>query len=96
MEDAATAEISRSQLWQWVKHGVRTVETKVVTREYVFKLLDEEVAKIESQLGSKFASTKYPQAKRYLASQITGQEYSEFITTLLYDAITSVQNSPKI
>jgi len=95
MEDAATAEISRSQLWQWVKHGVRT-ETKVVTREYVLKLLDEEVAKIENQLGSNFATTKYPQAKRYLASQITGQEYSEFITTLLYDAITSVQNSPKI
>ena len=43
-EDAATAEISRSQLWQWVRHNSKTAEGTVITKEYVQKLLDEEVS----------------------------------------------------
>ncbi|CAG8727134.1 24094_t:CDS:2 [Cetraspora pellucida] len=97
MEDAATAEISRSQLWQWAKHGSRTADGKTVTAEYLLKLLDEELAKLERHLGhQKFAASKYGLAKRYLASQITGKEYSEFLTTLLYDEITSVYNRAKL
>ncbi|CAG8811360.1 15851_t:CDS:1, partial [Racocetra fulgida] len=97
MEDAATAEISRSQLWQWAKHGSRTADGKIITAEYLLKLLDEELAKLEKQLGhQKFAASKYGLAKRYLASQITGKEYSEFLTTLLYDEITSVYNRAKL
>jgi malate synthase len=45
MEDAATAEISRSQLWQWVRHNARTREGRVITAEWVAQCLDEEVAK---------------------------------------------------
>ncbi|CAG8612515.1 1029_t:CDS:2, partial [Paraglomus occultum] len=97
MEDAATAEISRSQLWQWVKHRSRTADGKTVTPEYLIKLLDEEVGKIEKQLGAqRFGQTKYTLAKRYLASQITGKEYAEFITTLLYPEITGVHQKAKI
>ncbi|CAG8451295.1 2457_t:CDS:2 [Ambispora gerdemannii] len=93
MEDAATAEISRSQLWQWAKHHARTTDNKIVTPEYLLKLLDEEVASIEKGLGpGKFNATKYPQAKRYLASQITGKDYAEFLTTLLYSEIISTQS----
>ena len=44
MEDAATAEISRSQIWQWVRHGK-------VTRERVLEVLDEEMAKIRAEVG---------------------------------------------
>ncbi|CAJ0824734.1 2897_t:CDS:2 [Entrophospora sp. SA101] len=96
MEDAATAEISRSQLWQWAKHRARTIEGKVITGEYLLKLLDEEVTNLERQIGpQKFGSTKYILAKRYLASQIAGKDYSDFITTLLYDEITTVNNNIK-
>jgi malate synthase len=42
MEDAATAEISRSQLWQWVRHGARTAEGTTITADWVARLLDEE------------------------------------------------------
>lgn len=42
MEDAATAEISRSQLWQWVRHGARTAEGRMVTADWVAQLLNEE------------------------------------------------------
>ncbi|CAG8618884.1 2623_t:CDS:2 [Ambispora leptoticha] len=97
MEDAATAEISRSQLWQWAKHHARTDENKTVTPEYLLKLLDDEVAKIEKKLGpEKFNATKYPQAERYFASQITGKDYAEFLTTLLYPEIISAQDKPKL
>ncbi|CAG8511243.1 565_t:CDS:2 [Diversispora eburnea] len=97
MEDAATAEISRSQLWQWVRHSSRTVEGKIITPEYINKLLEEEMNKIEKQLGpQQFSASKYLLAKRYLASQITGKEYSEFLTTLLYDEIIEVQNKAKL
>ncbi|KAG9297906.1 hypothetical protein G9A89_002614 [Geosiphon pyriformis] len=97
MEDAATAEISRSQLWQWAKHRALTAEKKIITPEYLLKLLDEEVGKIEKELGSeKFIATKYPKAKKYLASQIASQDYAEFLTTLLYPEITTIQNKSKI
>ena len=42
MEDAATAEISRSQLWQWVRHQARTAEGRQVTADWVAQLLEEE------------------------------------------------------
>jgi len=97
MEDAATAEISRSQLWQWAKHRSRTTDGTTVTAGYLLKLLDEEVAKLQEQLGAqRYQATKYDLAKRYFAKQITGDEYSEFLTTLLYDDITSIQNKAKI
>ena len=45
MEDAATAEISRSQIWQWVRHGARTREGAPVTAEWVVALLGDETDK---------------------------------------------------
>jgi malate synthase len=90
MEDAATAEISRSQLWQWAHHRSVTAEGKVITPEYLNKILDEEIAELQKSLGARFASTKYLKAKEFLASQMIGEEYSDFITTLLYDEITDI------
>jgi malate synthase len=47
MEDAATAEISRSQLWQWVRHNARTAEGQVINAAWVSQLLDEETDKFK-------------------------------------------------
>ena len=46
MEDAATAEISRAQIWQWLKHKEKTVDRKEITVEYFNKLLKEELKQI--------------------------------------------------
>lgn len=46
MEDLATVEISRSQLWQWVRHGVRTAGGHTITPEYVNALLEEDVSSV--------------------------------------------------
>jgi malate synthase len=83
MEDAATAEVSRAQLNQWVKHGVTTSEGTKVTAQYVSRLLDEEVAKIKKSGGS----GKYDMAAEYLRPEITNQSYHDFLTTLLYPSI---------
>ncbi|CAO3647315.1 unnamed protein product [Mucor fragilis] len=96
MEDAATYEISRSQLWQWARHQPTTVEGKKVTGELNLKLLDEEIEKIKQQLGSKYANTKYEAAKAAFASNLTGERYDDFVTTMLYDSIVTVSPQAKL
>ncbi|KAK5073655.1 hypothetical protein LTS08_002247 [Lithohypha guttulata] len=87
MEDAATAEVSRSQLWQWCRHGVKTSEGKTMTKDYALKLLHEQADELASkaQKGNKFQL-----AARYFESQVTGEDYADFLTSLLYNEITSV------
>lgn len=86
MEDAATAEVSRSQLWQWSKHGVTTNEGKKIDKQYALKLLYEQADKLEKE-GPK--GNKYQLAAKYFATQVTGEEYAEFLTSLLYNEITN-------
>jgi malate synthase len=87
MEDAATAEVSRSQLWQWAKHGISTAEGKKVSKEYNLQILKE----VADDLASKAPKgNKYELAARYFATQVTGEDYADFLTTLLYDEITAV------
>ncbi|KAL2209088.1 malate synthase [Sarocladium strictum] len=78
MEDAATAEVSRSQLWQWVKHGVKTSEGKKVDKAYALQLL-KEVADDLTKKGPQ--GNKYQLAAQYFAGQVTGEDYADFLTT---------------
>lgn len=78
MEDAATAEVSRSQLWQWARHGVSTADGKKVTKEYNLKLLSD----VQQELQSKAPKgNKYDLAARYFGPQITGEDYADFLTS---------------
>lgn len=85
MEDAATAEVSRLQLYSWVKHAVVLADTnEKVTPELTLKLLDEETEKLQSQFGGKFEV-----AAKYLRPEIRGDSLAEFLTTLVYDEIVT-------
>ncbi|KAI7708446.1 Malate synthase, partial [Hortaea werneckii] len=86
MEDAATAEVSRSQLWQWCRHGVPTEGGKKLDRGYALKLLHEQADELEKKAGK---GNKYQLAAKYFETQVTGEEYAEFLTSLLYNEITS-------
>lgn len=78
MEDAATAEVSRSQLWQWCRHGSTTKEGKKVDKAYALKLLHDQA----EELGSKAPKGhKYQLAEKYFATQVTGEDYDEFLTS---------------
>ncbi|MCJ1355704.1 MAG: hypothetical protein MMC33_005696 [Icmadophila ericetorum] len=90
MEDAATAEVSRSQLWQWVKHGVTTAEGKKVDKQYALRLLKEQADELSSKAQK---GNKYQQAAQYFSSQVTGEDYADFLTSLLYDELISMQDS---
>jgi len=78
MEDAATAEVSRSQLWQWCKHGVSTAEGKKVDKSYALRLLHEQSEALASKAPK---GNKYHLAEKYFASQVTGEDYAEFLTS---------------
>ncbi|KAL8721889.1 MAG: hypothetical protein Q9225_001525 [Loekoesia sp. 1 TL-2023] len=93
MEDAATAEVSRSQLWQWCRHGVTTAEGKKVDKAYAQKLLKEQADELASKA---LKGNKYHLAAQYFAGQITGEDYADFLTTLLYNEITSVGPAAKL
>ncbi|KAI2780906.1 malate synthase, glyoxysomal [Daldinia loculata] len=90
MEDAATAEVSRSQLWQWVRHGVTTAEGKKVDKAYALQLLKEQTDQLAANAPK---GNKFGLASQYFAGQITGEDYADFLTTLLYDEITAVGNA---
>jgi malate synthase len=78
MEDAATAEVSRSQLWQWVKHGVSTADGKRVDKSYALKLLQETADQLAVSAPK---GNKYHLAAQYFSGQVTGEDYADFLTS---------------
>ena len=76
MEDAATAEISRISLWQWVFHGSKTVEGKPVTPLFIDQIIASEAAKLTS-----LDPNAVDLSRRYLSQQVRAKEPSEFLTT---------------
>jgi malate synthase len=86
MEDAATAEISRTQVWQWTRHKARTKSGSVITPEWVQKLIPEELSKIEKDLGTKtFASGKFSLAGRIFEDISLKKDCPEFLTLAAYE-----------
>ncbi len=79
MEDAATAEISRSQLWQWMHQGIVTQESTPVTRELVERLLDETLAGATRTPGDKF-----DEAAEVFRLVTLGDDYPTFLTIPAY------------
>jgi len=81
MEDAATAEISRSQIWQWVRHGK-------VTRDRVREVLEEEMAKIRAEVGDEVWEKGRPEETRRVFEQVSlGEEFPEFLTLPAYELL---------
>ncbi|CAF9912260.1 MAG: hypothetical protein HETSPECPRED_000891 [Heterodermia speciosa] len=93
MEDAATAEVSRSQLWQWCRHGITTADGKKVDKPYAQKLLREQADELASKAPKE---NKYHLAAQYFFGQVTGEDYADFLTSLLYNEITSVGPAAKL
>ncbi|ROO83618.1 malate synthase [Actinocorallia herbida] len=84
MEDAATAEISRSQVWQWINNGVKLPDGTLITKELVGGLLDEELGKIQAELGDAYNSERYGEAMSLFKEVTLADDYSEFLTTPAY------------
>jgi malate synthase len=85
MEDAATAEISRSQIWQWLHNDVRLDDGPQVTRELVEQVITEELAKIRTAAGPAFSESRYEQATSLFREVALADDYAEFLTLAAYE-----------
>lgn len=86
MEDAATAEISRTQVWQWLKYGATLADGRTLTRELVLQIVDEELAAYKAQLGDeKFYQGRFAEAAGIVARMSTATKCADFLTLASYD-----------
>jgi malate synthase len=89
VEDAATAEICRAQLWQWLHHGARTAEGWVLTPQRFDALLAQELERIHAEVGSeRTLSGVFPSATRLFAGLVTDEQFEEFMTLPAYDLLS--------
>ncbi|WP_149562510.1 malate synthase A [Streptomyces cacaoi] len=88
MEDAATAEISRSQIWQWVDAGVVLDNGEKVTAELARKVAAEELAALRAELGEEtFAAGNWQQAHDLLLRVALDEQYEAFLTLPAYELL---------
>ncbi|SOC42455.1 malate synthase A [Ureibacillus acetophenoni] len=90
MEDAATAEISRTQVWQWIRHDKGILDDgRKVSLELVLEVLEEELSKIKDTVGEQtFQSGKYEEAAELFKNLIVEDEFVEFLTLPGYKKIS--------
>src|SRR5262245_36738553 len=88
MEDAATAEISRTQIWQWLKHGARLDDSSVVTHDLVARRVDQEYRRVRDEVGSdRFDRGHFPEARRLFEQVATSDILEEFLTIPAYHVL---------
>jgi malate synthase len=85
MEDAATAEISRSQVWQWIHNSVRLDDGQLVTRELAERIIAEESAAIRDAAGAAFDTPRFEQAASLFSAVALADDYVEFLTLPAYE-----------
>ncbi|MGA7294542.1 MAG: malate synthase A [Terriglobales bacterium] len=84
MEDAATAEICRAQIWQWVRHGAHLKDGPPVTETMVKQMIHQRVAELAGPSGG---DEKLRQAAKVLEDLTTNREFTEFLTLASYDLL---------
>src|SRR5213594_2098680 len=86
MEDTATVEICRAQIWQWIHHSAKLVEGPTITRQLFRSMLREEKARITEEIGLRaYHTSKYKIAEELLDKLTTSVSFPEFMTLLAYD-----------
>jgi malate synthase len=85
MEDAATAEISRAQIWQFVSYGVEVDGTTKVTPDLFKRCLAEEMARVKTELGAEtYDKGRFPEAIALFSELSLAPEFAEFLTVPAY------------
>jgi malate synthase len=89
VEDTATAEICRAQLWQWLHHEARTSEGWVLTPSRFDALLADEIERIHGEVGSaRRLSGVFPSATRLFAGMVADDQFDEFMTLPAYELLS--------
>jgi len=88
MEDAATAEIARTQLWQWLHHGAQLDDGRPITKEWFMTVLEEEQRCLRQTLGEQqFTERHLDLAGELLTEVCTATELADFLTLVAYEHI---------
>jgi malate synthase A len=87
MEDAATAEISRAQVWQWL-HNKTPVDGVPLDRERFARVIDEEMQRIRKEVGdARFQGGRFPEARDLFVRLSTTPKFEDFLTIAAYDLL---------
>jgi malate synthase len=92
MEDAATAEIARGQVWQWIRHEAKLEGGRIVTPELVRRVETLELERIRKEIGDDewFEKEGRPELSRALFEQVAlSEEFLEFLTLPAYERLES-------
>lgn len=88
MEDAATAEISRAQVWQWLRHGAALDDGRRVSPELIGAVIDDEMKRIEGEVGaSRFEKGRFAEARALFERISTAASLETFLTLPAYEAL---------
>jgi malate synthase len=88
MEDAATAEISRAQVWQWLRHGATLEDGRRVTPDLIRSVIDDEMKRIEGEVGlARFESGRFTEARGLFEKISTAPTLETFLTLPAYEAL---------
>jgi len=92
MEDAATAEICRTQIWQWLRHGAALEDGRTVTRPLVEQLTGEEFARVRDEIGAvRFDGGRFDEARELFLAVATSEELVEFLTLPAYRLLVATE-----
>jgi malate synthase A len=93
MEDAATAEISRAQVWQWLHHKA-AVDGTPLDRERFALVVEEEMQRIRREVGdARFQGGRFPEARDLFVKLSTTSKFEDFLTLPAYDLLTSLERN---
>jgi malate synthase len=88
MEDAATAEISRAQLWQWLHTGAKLADGRVLTAALYDQFLEEELAKIKNEIGAdRYLRGHFIRAIEIFMLMVKSPQLDEFLTLPAYELL---------
>ncbi len=92
MEDAATAEISRSQVWQWVRNGVETSDGTLIDATYIGRIADEETGRIAAEIGqTAYDEGRFAEARQLFEQVALADDFPEFLTLPAYEILERVE-----
>ncbi len=90
MEDAATAEISRTQVWQWLRHGAALADGRAVTRALLQQVTDEELRRVRDEVGAaRYDGGRFRDAVALFTRLATAEQCADFLTLPAYDQLVA-------
>ena len=93
MENAATAEISRTQVWQWLRHGARLADGRPVTLPLVREITDQEMDRVRSEVGPRrFESGRFREARDLFERLTTSENCADFLTIPAYELLLEIHS----